>query len=107
MKVLCFAIPRDDGYVDAVATDEAGTFITAQVSSTEGWARSDIQDSSFTGFHAWFYRQRSSDGFEFEWRDHPPAGWDGQREHTDDTVKPWHLDPLNRSSLYQPTETEA
>ena len=94
--VLCFAIPNG-GDVDAVATDAQGNFLSAQVCSDEGWAKSDL----LSGFHRWFYRQKFGDDFKIEWSDQLPVGWDGRREHTDETVKPWHLDPANGSTLFQ------
>lgn len=95
-RVLLFAVPRGDGNVDAVATDEGGEFLSAKVCSGEGWARRDL----LTPFHRWFYARRHPDGYLTDWVGTPPPGWDGQRAHTDGSVKPWHLDPANGSTLY-------
>lgn len=86
-KVLCFCLPLPTGDVDAVATDARGNFLSAQVCSGPNWAKKDLEDS---GFHGWFFRQALGNNYQTEWCDRPPDGWDGQRQHTDESVRPWH-----------------
>ncbi len=113
-KIICFAVPRQNpvlpGDVDAVAVDRWGTFITAQVCSGPGWARHDLGVNGgdhHLRFHGWFYNQLFPRGYELEWVETPTENWDGQREHTDDTVEPWHLDPANESTWRRPAKEVA
>lgn len=96
-KVIAFSLPREDGNVDAIAIDEEGKFLSAQVCSGESWVKGDL----CSDFHVWFYEEHIGEDFVIEFVDTPPKNWDGQREHTDETVKPWHLDPENNSTLFQ------
>jgi hypothetical protein len=101
--IRIFCIPRE-GTLDihAVAIDEENKFITAQICSSETWAWKDM----YSPFHKWFYNNRYPDGYDiiFHGMEIPPESWDGQLEHTDESVKPWHLDPANGSTLYQNKE---
>ncbi len=112
-RVICFAVPclkpAKPGDVDAIAVDDTGRFITAQVCSGPGWARHDLGvdgGDHYLRFHGWFYNKRFPGGVELRWSDTPPENWDGQREHTDDTLEPWHLDPVNESTWRKPVKEE-
>ncbi len=108
-RILCFALPcvkpMQPGDVDAIAVDAEGRFLTGQVCSSAEWAKLDlgvIGPADIRRFHGWFYRQRYGDDCpKPEWAEHPPENWDGQRDHTEESLKPWHLDPANGSSLYR------
>lgn len=109
-RIVCFAVPRlnptQPGDVDAIAVDDDGKFITSQVCSSAEWARRDLGlegGDEFVRFHGWFYGKRYPDGHELVWSDTPPENWNGQREHTDDTLEPWHLDPENNSTWRKPS----
>jgi hypothetical protein len=97
--VTIFGIARSDGNnVDAVAVDEAGKWLSGQQCSSMAWVVPDM--SNRDGQHGWFYARRYPDGYMFQFNDRrPPTNWDGQREHTDASIAPWHHDPANGSSL--------
>lgn len=98
--IRVFCMPHEDNRdVDCIAIDEQGKFITAQVCSNYTWMKKDM----VCDFHKWFYNQRYPAGYELIFFDrfNIPNGWDGQRKHTDDSVKPWHLDPVNNSTLFK------
>lgn len=99
--ITCFCLPNKSGGVDAIAVDEDGKFITAQACTSPAWMRQDLDDTlSIKPFHVWFYNKRYPDGYDLEFlsygNTHPK--WDGQREHTDESARPWHLDKFNEST---------